>query len=217
MRKRLFGSSLFSPICVTKDVVLGTPAMKSVGILLAAVALLSGCETGAQRQAAVYQQVSNSYSEAMETCLNQLLQNSDNAAAAALFPLDNPSSISIDQLSNTSRPTATDMRRIIAFKQGVDQCWANNGLNLRSTDPVLSSIIETNLRETNLIIADMARGKLNLGDANRRMQSEETQGNAKAEAHMRQIEADLLAQHRAELAERQAERERMKEWMKPKR
>jgi predicted metalloendopeptidase len=154
---------------------------------------------------AAYEQVGSSAFAAVRACTEQLLQNSDNAAAAALIPLHSSSNISSAQLSNTSRPTATDMRRIVALQQGVAQCWAINGANLRSMDPALYSIIETDLREDALIVADMMQGRLTLGDANRRMQSEDARTGAQFEARMRQTAAAFAQQHRAELAATQAE------------
>jgi hypothetical protein len=56
-----------------------------------------------------------------------------------------------------------------------------------------------------MIIADMAQGKLSLGDANRRLQSEYARATEVIQAHFQRVNAGFMQQHQQELAMRQAQ------------
>lgn len=173
---------------------------------------LAGCSSGdpgvaaptnAQQRSSAYQQAITSILSPIQACNQVLLQDENNAAAAALIPFHNSSLITVSHLSNAARPTEVERRRIVTFMQGIDRCWAGAIPALRSIDPVFADIAETDLREDRMIAADLSQGRLTLGDANRRMQSEDVRIRERRQAHMQQLGTHLWQQHNAELALRQ--------------
>ncbi|EFH09994.1 hypothetical protein [Teichococcus cervicalis] len=183
--------------------------MRAAGLLL--LLALAGCGAPAasptlgQQRAAQQQQAMDFAQDQLRSCTDRILQNPDNAAAAALFPLHNSGALTVAQLSNPARPTRAEMNRIIAFGQDFQQCWTSISPTMRAVDPGFASIVETNFRENSLIIADMAQGRLSLGDANRRMQAEDAGIKAQTQAHFQRRLAGFVQEHQAELAMRQAQ------------
>ena len=189
--------------------------MKRFAAALAGLVLLGACSSGGGRSNApamtVGQQRMNAYMNTLagvarsgKACTEPLLSNSDNAAAAAVFPLHDSDSLTVAQLASTAQPTAEDLRRIIAFKQEFDRCVGESTAAVRELDPAFYYAFQQNLRETDLIIADMARNRLNIGDANRRMQTLDAGTKREFEAILAQSKGVFYRQHVAELQQRQA-------------
>lgn len=189
--------------------------MKKFAAALVGLVLLSACSsgggtsnapmmTGGQQRMNTYKATLAGAGTAGKACTENLLSDRDNAAAAAIFPLHASSSLTVAQLASTAQPTTEDVRRIIAFKQGYDKCVDESLASVRNMDLALYLVIQRNLRENDVIIADMARNQLNIGDANRRMQAEDGVNRRDFEAVLAQSRDVFYRQHVAELQQRQA-------------
>jgi hypothetical protein len=191
--------------------------MKRFAVALAGLVLLGACSSGgggggweppamtsAQQRMASYVSTMQTAGAGAKACSERLLADRDNAAAAAIFPLHDSNSLTVAQLSSAARPTQADLRRIVAFKASNDRCLSENLAPARALDPAFYGIVQQNMRENDLVIADMARNRLNLGDANRRMQSEDVGIRRQFEVHVGQVRTLFAQQHQAELQQRQA-------------
>jgi hypothetical protein len=169
--------------------------------MLALVGPLMACSTAAQQQAVAIQTGLQAAISQAKSCEQQVNNRPEYAALRPHIHEGNPTAA---DLADTSLPTAAEAELLKRYT--VDRATCDNAARSQivATDPAVAQALDQYIFDFNSIYADLITRRITWADAARREQEIKSKdGPAIREAHEATMHT-LAAQHRQEVAERQA-------------
>ena len=183
----------------------------SSAIIVSTLLLLVGCATQAQRQFQAMKTSNQDYLGEMKTCVTNVYNSPESAPLRDHRPLD-PSDITLQQMSDKTFATPTEVQAIFAVHPLVQACRKAILNGLAQSEPSLVPILIAlyNKGEDDLLV--LIQQKMTWGDYVRRWRDRWTETQAALLAEDRNVVSGLQQEHQAEIAQRQRAAEALAAW-----
>ena len=179
-------------------------SVQTTAILVPILALLSACETSAQRSAAAMVQRRDAALERANACTRNADNTPERAFVASRLPIQNDSPINLTQLANDERPTPAEIAMLnIWFETGVS-CRQHYLDAARAVSSVHEAILHDVYAQRDNVYAALARREISWSTASERLRQIRSQGDFRTAQADRDLNANLEAQHQHELSRRAA-------------
>jgi hypothetical protein len=189
----------------------GRTGIKRASMTFAVVVALSGCATQAQMQFEVIKTGKQAIGAQLKICLDAV-RKSPELASLQTHPLLDKGTVTLQQLSDQSLATPTEVQAILAVHPRMKQC-ANAAINgVAQTEPSVAPILTAAFARDEDDVLALTQRKITWGDYARRDRDRTNETKAAFQAGEQQIVAGLQREHQAEMAERQRAADALAEW-----
>jgi hypothetical protein len=180
-------------------------------MIVSGLLLLVGCATQAQRQFQTMKTSNQANLGQMKTCVTNVYNSPEAAPLRGHLAL-NPSDVTLQQMSDNTFATPTEVQAIYAAHPLIQACRKAVLSGLAQSEPSLVPILIATYNKGDDDLLALSQQKMTWGDYVRRARDRATEAQAALQAEDRSVVSGLQQEHQAEITQRQRAAEALTAW-----
>jgi hypothetical protein len=185
--------------------------MNRAPLIFAAMVLLSGCATQAQRQFEAIKTGKQAIGAQFNMCREAIYNSPEFSSLRIHLPLDSTGT-TLQQLSDQSLAMPTEVQTILSVYPKFKECLQAVLNGVAQTEPSVAPILTAAYTKYEDDVLALAQRKISWGDFVRRGRDRSIETQAATQAAEQQIVSGLQREHHAEIEERRRAAEALAEW-----